>query len=448
MKRKVAVIGAGWAGLAAAVRLVEGGVHVDLFEASRTAGGRARTVVMRGVALDNGQHVLLGAYRRCLDLMRTVGVDEHAWLRLPLSLDAPGRFKLQTSRWLPSPWHLAAGLLFARGFSARDKWALARFMRTLDTPELGPASGTTVAQWTASLPLRVRERMLDPLCISALNTPPDEADAVVFATVLRDSLTGDARRSDLLLPAGDLGSLLPEPAVRYLAAHDSQVLLGTSIDRLQASSGAWLLDRNDLEHEEARTPYSAVVLATPPWRTHDLLASVGDARLEPTLRQLSQLRFEPITTVYLRFTARVSLDAPMTALVVDTERLEHGQFAFDRSRLGGPDGWIAVVISAARETLNVDPTALVTGCVRQLEHALRTSLTLVDSRVICEKRATWLCVPDLTRPANRMPVEGLWLAGDYTDGPYPATLEQAVMSGEAAAAGLLAGGINAPRYSR
>ncbi|CAN5387166.1 hydroxysqualene dehydroxylase HpnE [soil metagenome] len=448
MKRKVAVIGAGWAGLAAAVRLVEGGVQVDLFEASRTAGGRARNVVMRGVAVDNGQHVLLGAYRRCLDLMRTVGVDERAWLRLPLRLDAPGRFKLQAARWLPSPWHLAAGLLFARGFSARDKWALAHFMRGLADPATAPAAGTTVSQWIAALPLRVRERMLEPLCVSALNTPPAEADAVVFATVLRDILSGSARDSDLLLPAGDLGSLLPEPALRYLGQRDAQLLLGISVDRLHPQGGGWLLDRNDDAPEQERTAYAAVVLATPPWRTLDLLASVGDARLDTARRQLAQLRYEPITTVYLRFTTQVPLLAPMTALVEDVERLEYGQFAFDRSRLGGPQGWIAVVISAARATLNVDPTALVTGCVRQLEHAVRAPLTLVDSRLICEKRATWLCVPNLQRPANQTPVDGLWLAGDYTQGPYPATLEQAVMSGEAAAAAVLASGINAPRYSR
>ncbi len=441
MNPRVAVIGAGWAGLAAAVRLAERGIAVDLFEAARTPGGRARSVLSRGVALDNGQHVLLGAYRRCLDLMRTVGVDPRACLRLPLRLESSRGLRFAANRWLPAPWHLASALITARGLSVPDRWALARFMRLL--PRLGDAAldGLTVTAWTASLPPRVRDRVIEPICISALNTPVEEADARVFARVLRDSLAGAARDSDLLIPARDLGALLPEPALAWLAQRGAQLSLGRSVERLALREGSWHLD-------DDAAAYAAVVIAASPWRARDLLESVGDARLQPARDAIDALRYEPITTVYLHFTRRPRLPAPMTALAPDPARHEYGQFAFDRDALGGPPGWTAVVASAARALAGTDPIALVNGCVRQLEQVHGAPLTLVDSRVITEKRATWLCTPGLVRPPVHLPVDGLWLAGDYVDGPYPATLEQAVMSGEAAALGLAESGIQAPRHAR
>jgi predicted NAD/FAD-binding protein len=114
---KVAVIGAGYAGLAAAVELAARGAPVTVFEAARELGGRARRVDYRGMALDNGQHILLGAYRETLRLMRLTGADPTALLlRLPLQLVIPGRFSLQAAP-LPAPLHLAFGLLTAHGLT-------------------------------------------------------------------------------------------------------------------------------------------------------------------------------------------------------------------------------------------------------------------------------------------------------------------------------------------
>ena len=126
MKRKTAIIGGGWAGLAAAVELVSAGVDVTLFEAAKQLGGRARRVEINGQALDNGQHILLGAYRDCLRLMRLVGADpERCFKRLPLAIEHPALgFRLRLPR-LPAPLHLAAGLLGARLLAALDTVAKA-----------------------------------------------------------------------------------------------------------------------------------------------------------------------------------------------------------------------------------------------------------------------------------------------------------------------------------
>ena len=123
--RRVAVVGAGYAGLAAAIELVRAGAAVAIFEANRTPGGRARRVEYRGAPLDNGQHLLLGAYRETLALMREVGVPDRALLRPPLALHFPGRFSMQAPR-LPAPLHLAVALARAQGLSSEDRWAAMR----------------------------------------------------------------------------------------------------------------------------------------------------------------------------------------------------------------------------------------------------------------------------------------------------------------------------------
>jgi predicted NAD/FAD-binding protein len=186
---RVAVIGAGYAGLAAAMTLVRAGARPTVFEANRTPGGRARRVEYRGALLDNGQHVLLGAYRETLALMREANVPEAALLRMPLTLEFPGRFALRAPR-LPAPLHLAVALARARGLTWRDRLAAVRFIHALRRARFCVPAGTTVAELLASnrQPEAARRYLWEPLCISALNTPVAEADAQVFANVLHDSL--------------------------------------------------------------------------------------------------------------------------------------------------------------------------------------------------------------------------------------------------------------------
>ena len=125
---RVAVAGAGWAGLSAAVELASAGVSVDVFEAARVAGGRARRVTLDGVELDNGQHILLGAYRETLRVIRLAGANPDAlFLRMPLELVFPGEFALKTHR-LPAPLHLVAGLVSAHGLTIPDKLGAIKFM--------------------------------------------------------------------------------------------------------------------------------------------------------------------------------------------------------------------------------------------------------------------------------------------------------------------------------
>ena len=182
---KLAVVGGGWAGLAAAVRTTEAGHAVTLFEMAAHWGGRAREVAVDGRALDNGQHILIGAYRRTLALMLTVGADTDALLlRRPLELRYPDGRGLQVP---PGPAWLgfARAVAGCQGWTTRERlalmaaatgWALAGFRCA---PQL------TVAQLCRRLPSAVQELLVDPLCVAALNTPAREASATVFLRVLR-----------------------------------------------------------------------------------------------------------------------------------------------------------------------------------------------------------------------------------------------------------------------
>jgi predicted NAD/FAD-binding protein len=227
---KLAVVGAGYAGMAAAVELAAAGHAVDVFEASRVAGGRARATRIGDLTVDNGQHILVGAYSETLRLMRAVGVDPDRVLkRTPLRFEFPGEFLMQAPR-LPAPLHTAFALLLAQGLDWREKLAAIRLMRGLQADDYRVAPDRTVSAWLEErkTPSRQRRLLWEPLCIAALNTPADRASAQVLANVLRDSLGGARDASDMLLPQVDLTALFPGPAAELSSSHGGSVQLGAA----------------------------------------------------------------------------------------------------------------------------------------------------------------------------------------------------------------------------
>ena len=417
---RVAIIGAGWAGLAAAVELTAAGAHCVLFEAGRQLGGRARASELDGRALDNGQHILIGAYRETLRLMRTVGADPHQLLhRQPLDLNYPAIGLRLTLPRLPAPLHLAAGLLTARGCSFADKLAASRFALALQRCGYRLPADRPLAELLDAHGQHgpLRQGLWEALCLAALNTAPEQASAQIFANVLRDSLGGARADTDLLLPAADLGQLFPAPAAAFITAHGGEVRTGCRIDSL-----APLLASGDFEH---------VILAVAPQHAARLLAPLPATT--PIAAQLAAYAFEPISTLYADYPADVKLPAPMLGL---PGGLGHGlgQWVFDRGALVGTPGRLAFVLSAhgAWDTL-ADPELAAT-LHAELETTLGRPLpSPLWVRSIRERRATFACRPALPRPAAHTALPNLWLAGDYACPDYPATLEGAVRSGVAAA---------------
>jgi hydroxysqualene dehydroxylase len=431
--KQVAVIGAGWAGCAAAAELARQGHAVTLFEAARTLGGRARRVEFDGKALDNGQHILLGAYTESLRLLRLVGIDpDTALLRLPLQMCYPpasGGMDFIAAR-LPAPLHLLGALLRATGLSTDDKLALARFSTTARWMEWRLDTDCTVTELLERFDqtARLTQLMWRPLCLAALNTPPERASAQVFLNVLRDSLGARRAASDMLLPRLDLSALFPQQAASYIAQHGGNVQLGTTVRQIRRDAMRWQLTCND---DREAHHFDAVIVATHSAHAAALL----DELIGP--EKPTTFTHEPITTCYLQYAPTLKLARPLFALLDDPQAGAWGQFVFDRGQLDANQaGLLAVVVSASATATELGQQALANAIAAQLASVFKQPelATPLWSKVISEKRATYACTPALRRPANATGVAGLLIAGDYTAGEYPATLEAAIRSGVQAAA--------------
>ena len=432
--KRVAVVGGGWAGCAAAVALLDAGCAVTLFEAARTLGGRARAIETDGRTLDNGQHIMLGAYTDTLRLMRRVGVDPaQALLRLPLQMRYPAAdagMDFVAPR-LPAPLHMLVALLRARGLDRADKLALARFTtsaRWMDW-QLNDDCSVAVLLERFDQTERLIRLMWRPLCLAALNTAPEHASAQVFLAVLRDSLGAKRAASDMLIPRVLLDAAFPAAARRHLESRGAAVHTGCRIDALGPDGGTWCLRAGADVHT-----VDALVLAAPPWQAAALLRPLDGAAA--TVAQLDAFAYEPIATVYLQYGSEVRLPLPFCALADAPAAGRWGQFVFDRGQLdAGQAGLLAVVISGADAAAAVGQDALAQAVAAQLATAFDMPALGQPhwTRTITEKRATFACTPGLARPANDVGLPGLALAGDYTAGDYPATLESAVRSGLAAA---------------
>jgi hydroxysqualene dehydroxylase len=444
--RSVAVVGGGWAGCAAAVELARRGCQVTLFEAARVLGGRARRVVTDRALLDNGQHILLGAYKETLRLLRTVGIrEQQALLKLPLQMRYPagsGGMDFVAPR-LPAPLHLLGALLRAKGLQREDKLSLARFSTTARWMGWQLHRDCSVSELMERFEQTARliQLMWRPLCLAALNTPPERASAQVFLNVLRDSLGARRSASDMLLPRADLTELFPAAAASWLQGHGGTVRTGAKVHGLaRLPDGRWQMSASgEAVGGSWSAPFDGVVLATSASQAAVLLHGIPDADLTGLCARLTAFEAEAITTCYLQYERDVRLDLPFFALLDAPERYQWGQFVFDRGQLDARNaGLLAVVVSASADAAGQGQDLLAEAIAVQLADVFqRPELGQPQwFKVITEKRATFACVPGLDRPGNATGLARLAIAGDYTASDYPATLESAVRSGVGAAAGL------------
>jgi squalene-associated FAD-dependent desaturase len=415
---RVAIIGAGYAGLAAAVELAQHHVPVTVFEAGPTLGGRARGVAHRGLVLDNGQHLLIGAYRETLRLVRTVGCAERGFKRLRLRLLTHKCFDLAAAP-LPAPFNLFVGLLRARGLSFAERLRAIRFMTAMRLAGFRLERDTTVTQLLDSHRQQggLARYLWGPLCLAALNTPTDNASAQVFLNVLRDGLAQSAAASDLLLPSTDLSSLFPQHAATFVAQHGGEVRTHAVVSEIEARDGEFLLHAAQTVHRA-----SHVICAVGPQQLARLQAP--PAALLDALQAVAGHHYEPICTVYLQYPRSISLPFPMLGLAGTLT-----QWLFDRESLDGTTGLIAAMISASGPHEAMSNEVLIEHISSEIAAHLPHLGRPQWGKVITEKFATFACVPGLVRPAQQTPLPGFFLAGDYTAGDYPATLEAATRSG-------------------
>lgn len=417
MQDRIAIVGGGWAGLACAVELAAHARPVALYEAARQLGGRARRVDWDGLAIDNGQHLMIGAYRETLALMARLGTLEKLERR-PLELLLPG-FRLRLPR-LRKPLHLGIGLFTAHGLSLREKFAAARGMRDLQALNFKLPADLPAGELLKQLcqPAHLVEKLWAPLCIAALNTPLEQASGQVFCTVLRDSLAGTRADSDVLLNRADLSGLLADAALAYLNRRHCEVHVASKVEGIIRVDRGFHLAGPDVAA-------TRIVVATHPARLSTLLTGLPE--LAGIVSQAAAFTWQPILTLWLRFTQPPVFPFPMLGLG-DSQ----APWAFERNDIA--PGVVALVMSAEGPHLHWPPEKLLTNYLGLLAGQLGPLPKLLSWKTIVEKRATFACIPNLPRPGNRTRLDGLYLAGDYTAGAdaadnYPATLEGAVRSG-------------------
>lgn len=429
----VSIIGAGWAGLAAAVELSRYNIPVTVYESARQVGGRARDVEINGVTLDNGQHLMIGAYNQLLALLNLCGVNESdVFHRMPQHIrlmDFQSRqiaFELKLPHW-PAPLNLLGGVLTCPTLDLIDKFkTLWRFNKLLNNPLTQDMS---VTEWLAQakLPAAYANNLLKPLCLAALTTHPDQASARAFQTVLQQTFSGPGSNTDLLIAKTTLGKVFPDIAVHYIESHGGQVLTGHKINSIDPVNQIILVNDQPVH-------YQKLIIATPSHITQTLLQPIDG--FGEIISKISQLQHEPVCTLYLQYPPPVKLPIPMLGCINATS-----EWIFDRSYCNQP-GLISVIISANGEHMSWSNDVLTNKIASELAQLFPDWPAPVSTQVIREKRAGFSCATniDSIRPPIRTAIASIKLCGDYvySEDPIPginlppglpATLEGAVRSG-------------------
>jgi squalene-associated FAD-dependent desaturase len=414
----VIVIGGGWSGLAAAISLSQQGHAVHVIEAAKHLGGRARNVEWQDTIVDNGQHLMIGAYNRMLAMMTLIGVDVNSSFNrqtMDIELHDPDYQTLLLSamhQWLPWPLSLAANIFKSAGIGSLI--SIARLQRTI--PYILNSPDIQVSEWliqTEQSPRLIRQ-LWEPLCLATLNTPIEEASAHLLATVVRDSLGQGKSSADALIPKQPLGDIFPQFAADYIQQNGGKISLQTRVKQINVSNnkvtGVQLNNGTILESEH-------VIVACNPSSSVDLL--------RPYLSLVKPADY-PICTLYLQYPPHTRLSKPMLGMSGTMS-----QWVFDRSEQS--PGLMAVVISGPGHHQALNNETLCQQVSEELAAMfVELAQPITNSLVIREKRATFASQVNVEqqRPKSKTAISGLWLAGDYVANGYPATLEGAIRNGE------------------
>lgn len=425
----VAIIGAGWAGLACAHRLGRAGFKPVVLESAPEPGGRARRAQIAHYWRDNGQHLMLAGCTGLTQLFDEIGVTLP---RVPFAYTDGQR----TLSLAGKSGHIGLlwALLRAHGFTWRERLALMRALLALQRCNWCVPAEQTVTQWLQARrqPATLIDDFWTPLALAILNTPIEQAAMRRLAPVLRDTLGSAGDALAVLQPAADLSASIVSPWVYGIEAAGGQVLCGHRVMTVeqQRDHRFTVLTRLADESYNARNTFDQVVLAIPPWA----LPHIALPFATPPLAE--HFGAQPIATVYLGFDADVRLPAPLVQLVGPTDG-DARVWAMDRVPCGEP-GVIAVSLSANGPWLALNDDTLAARCIKNLQTLIGPQVCHWH-RVVTVRRATPNAAPSAFLPDYmRQPLPGLWLSGDWTHPAYPATLEAAVQTGFAVAEKIIA----------
>jgi squalene-associated FAD-dependent desaturase len=410
--RHVHVLGAGLAGLSAAIALTEAGWGVTLHESGPAAGGRCRSYFDRGLGcrIDNGNHLVLSGNRAAMAYLDTIGARH--LLGGPGVPMFPFLDVATGERWTvspdpgPVPWWIFRRQKRVPGTRLREYAQLLRLRGA------GPETTVSTALDARSALYR---RLLEPLAVAALNTPPDAALARLLDTVVKETLLRGGRACVPLYPRVGLSETFIDPALMWLEARGGRLHSGRRVTGLRAEEGR-LAGFETTEGRVALGPGEGVVLAVPAWVAAELLPWV----VVPD-------RFEAIVNLHYKVDA-----APGGAA---------GQAGF-LGLIGGTAEWIfikpgivSITISAANRLVDRGAEDLAAAIWPEVAAALGLEGPMPPVRVVKERRATFAATAaqEARRPGPRTALANLALAGDWTATGLPGTIEGAIRSGRAAA---------------
>jgi squalene-associated FAD-dependent desaturase len=439
----VIVIGGGVAGLAAATSLAGRGARVTVVEARPHLGGRASSFVdpATGETVDNGQHILMGCYGETFAFLRRIGAMPHVRVQPSLAvpvIDTAGSFSVLTCPPLPAPWHLVGGVIEWDALGWKDRLSVLRLGAPVRTEQrrLRGATGLmscspeeTVENWlvrNGQTP-RLREMLWDPLALAALNQPPHEAAAPTFVRVLAKMFGPDPQAASIAFPAAPLDALFANPAREYLEARGGHVWTN-ALARVIVEHGRG----TGVHARGGRETRAGAIVSTVPWFALRGLFDDVPPALRRVMAGASRMESYPIVTVNLWFDRRVLT----TAFVGLPGRSM--QWVFDRGVIAGAQSsCVSLVSSGAAGVVAQSNDAIVSLALRELREAVPTAgaAAVRSATVVRERRATFSLAPGQpARPGVLTPLEGFYLAGDWTDTGLPGTIEGAALSGHLAAA--------------
>lgn len=433
MSGSVAVVGGGLAGLSAGCALADAGWRVTLLERRPYLGGRASSYEHPGTGevVDNCQHVLLGCCTNLRDFYRRVGVeDKIRWYRRLVFIEPGGRQSVIEPGALPAPLHSSFSFLGASFLSLKDKLAIARALLAL-AGSLPPDTAPPFSKWLRDH--GQTQRAIDcfwaPVLVSALNEDLDRMSSRYAALVFRESFLKSAQAGEMGLPAVPLSALY-DAAGEYICKRGGEVRTRAAVQSFHPEAGGVQLCLGGNEEQ-----FDAAVIAVPFQALGGMLPQ--DAVSDSLRPMLSRFETSPITGVHLWFDREITeLDH---AVLLDRTI----QWMFHKSRIQGRAGqgsYVELVVSASKSLVEKSRQEIIDVAQKELAEFFPVvrETKLAKATVIKEVHATYAPLPgaDANRPAQRTEWSNVFLAGDWTQSGWPATMEGAVRSGYLAAEAL------------
>jgi squalene-associated FAD-dependent desaturase len=431
----IIILGAGISGMSAAMHCIKQGKRPLLIEATANFGGRARSFEDRvsGDIIDNGQHVMMGCYASFFELIEEIGmmhkIQKQKYLTIPFHFTNGEKDLLIAKGFanIHGPIGMALGMLRLKFLNIRDKRSMLLFALRL---KLGICKPGSMTAKEFLLSEEQSDRLIDliwtPVILATMNGNPEEVSAKIFVTVLRLAFFGSGDASSLYIPQCGLSELF-EPFESWMNEHGGKMLRSIGVQSIDIENnqviGVTLQDGRRVES-------SNVVSAIPP---HALQKIIPNALHQHSyFSMLEQIRYSPIVSLYLWFDTsfpEIDLSAVMNAKT---------QWIFKKSTtMKSAKSLLALTISAGDDMVGYSTEEIANLCANEVRQCFpeMQDAQLIHWKVIKEKSATVLIDPDteIQRPNPKSPVDGLIIAGDWTNTGLPATLEGAALSGKIAA---------------